>query len=217
MKKLIVLDFDGTLADTSEAIIRTFKAAADANGQICESDERIRRSIGLHLRDMYRDLCNISDSEMIQRCIASYLVIFRDYFPYIKLFSEVKETLTQLKTDGYRLAIATNRGADSLVPLMEMLGIEALIDDYVTPESVTNVKPAPDMVELLMNRAGVRPEDTLVVGDTTFDIEMGQHAGCRTCGVTYGSHTLEQLAVAGADCIAEDFSEIRRGLHHNES
>lgn len=206
--KLIVFDFDGTIADTSEAIVRTFKASASANGLQCQSDEAIRLSIGLHLRDMYRELCGVTDSALIQRCIDSYLVIFRSNIPSVTLFPGVRQTLDALKKEGFRLAIATNRGAESLVPMMDVLGIADLIEDYVTPESVCNVKPATDMVKLLMERFGVSPDDTLVVGDTTYDVDMGHSAGCHTCAVTYGSHPACRLAESKPEHMIDDFRRL---------
>lgn len=206
--KLIIFDFDGTIADTSEAIVRTFKAAAAANGCVCKSDDEIRLSIGLHLRDMYRELCGVTDPDLIQRCIDSYLVIFRDYFRFITLFPGVHETLSRLKERGLTLAVATNRGADSLVPLMQMLGIDGLIDAYATPESVSNVKPAPDMARLLMSHLGCAPDETLVVGDTVYDVEMGRAAGCHTCAVTYGSHPREQLLTSRPERMIDDFRDL---------
>ncbi len=205
---LIIFDFDGTLADTSEAIVRTFRAAADENGQPCAPDSVIEGGIGLHLRDMFREFCGITDPQMIQRCIDSYLRIFKDHYGLIRLFPGVKSTLQRLKSQGIKLAVATNRGADSLVPLMKQLEIDSLIDDYVTPESVKNVKPAPDMARLLTARLNVSPEQTLVVGDTTYDVDMGHAAGCQTCAVTYGSHSPSQLAAARPSRLISLFSEL---------
>lgn len=207
---LIVLDFDGTLADTSAAIVATFKAAAAENGFTCAPDAEIEKSIGLHLRDMFRDLCGITDREAIRRCIASYLVIFRRHFDKIRLFPGVLGTLKSLKEHGTVLAIATNRGEESLVPLMTQLGLDGLITAYVTPEGVDNVKPAPDMVLKLMSELGATPEDTLVVGDTTYDVDMGHAAGCRTCAVTYGSHDEAALRAVSPTYVAPRFADLLR-------
>ena len=95
--KLVVFDFDGTIADTNEAILRTFKRAAAENGVPCASDREIELSIGLHLRDMFRELCGVTDPELIKRCIDSYLTIFGDYYSCIKLYPGVMETMEHLK------------------------------------------------------------------------------------------------------------------------
>ena len=60
-----------------------------------------------------------------------------------------------------------------------------------------------------LSLTGTRPEEALVVGDTTFDIEMGRSAGCKTCGVTFGNHSRSQLQAAGADFLIDDFAQLR--------
>lgn len=207
--KLVVFDFDGTLADTNEAIVRTFKAAAAANGLECAPDREIELSIGQHLREMFSNLCGADDPQLNRRCIESYLKIFKENHSYIKLFPGVKETLERLRKEKVYISIATNRGEDSLLPLMKMLGINDLIDGYATPEFVENVKPAPDMARLLMKQFGVTPDETLVVGDTTYDMDMGNSAGCYTCAVTYGSHPAERLAMSKPMRMIDSMTDLR--------
>lgn len=210
--KLVVFDFDGTIADTNEAILRTFKRAAAENGVNCASDREIELSIGLHLRDMFRELCGVTDPELIKKCIDSYLTIFGEYYSCIKLYPGVSETMAQLKEKGIKVAIATNRGESSLTVLIKMLGIDVFVDKYVTPEYVKNVKPAPDMLEKLMADFGVTPEETLMVGDTTYDIEMGRKAGCHTCAVTYGSHPAARIAESRPERMIDTMTDLRHSV-----
>ncbi len=205
--------FYRSIADTSEAIVRTFKDAAAANGLECAPDREIELSIGLHLREMFSNLCGATDPTLNRKCIESYLEIFKQNYKYIKLFPGVKETLQRLRDDKVHVAIATNRGEDSLVPLMKMLGISSLVEDYATPESVEYVKPAPDKVRLLMTKFEETPDETLVVGDTTYDVEMGKSAGCDTCAVTYGSHPVAKLAASKPMRLIYSMTD----LHHSES
>ena len=77
-------------------------------------------------------------------------------------------------------------------------------------EDVTRAKPHPDPVLQTLDTFGCKAEDALVVGDTWYDIEMGRRAGVRTCGVTYGNGTCEELTNAGADCLVDDFGELMK-------
>ena len=88
------------------------------------------------------------------------------------------------------------------------MGLAPYIDCYVAADDVTRNKPDAEPVLKLMEIFGVEAQEVLVVGDTTFDMEMGKAAGCRTCGVTYGNHDATRLAEAGATALADDFTVV---------
>ena len=75
-------------------------------------------------------------------------------------------------------------------------------------ETAARPKPAPDIVYVILGRLGAKPEETLVVGDTTFDIEMGKAAGCYTCGVSYGNQSASQLAGASPNYLLDDLRKL---------
>ena len=106
------------------------------------------------------------------------------------------------------LAIATSRGRESLVNLLESHGIRQYFSVLGTVECAPVPKPAPDTVFYVLDRLGARAEESVVIGDTAFDIEMGRRAGCRTCGVTYGNHDRVRLEAAEADWIIDSIKEL---------
>ncbi|MBQ1680329.1 MAG: HAD family hydrolase, partial [Bacteroidales bacterium] len=149
--------------------------------------------------------------EEADRAVAIYREIFESVgVPAIVLFPGVSETLKELAARGIPMAVATSRGQHSLEMLMHRLGI----DDAIPPErcfgveTVARPKPAPDLVYVILGKMGARPEETLVIGDTTFDIEMGKAAGCHTCGVTYGNQSADQLAGASPDYLLDDLRKL---------
>ena len=128
----------------------------------------------------------------------------------IELFDGVVATLDRLKMAGVKIVIASNNVQPVLRRLTANLGIAQYIDDIVAVEDVENVKPAPDIALEVLRRCNISGEEALVVGDSTFDMDMGREAGCHLCGVTYGSHTPEMLREKGARYIIDNFSELEK-------
>jgi phosphoglycolate phosphatase-like HAD superfamily hydrolase len=87
--------------------------------------------------------------------------------------------------------------------------IRRLFKTVVGNERATRPKPFPDLMELALSELGVPPEETLLVGDGTHDVEMGRGAGVRTCGVAWGVHEVERLLAAGADHVVHSMAELR--------
>ncbi len=207
--RLLVLDFDGTVADTSAGIIATMAATFQRLGLPQASDEAVRRTIGLPLRKGIAQLVGQCDDTFIDRAVDVYHELFEEIgVRGVSLFPQVAETLAVLSAQGVRIGIATSRGHRSVVQLCIDLDIDDYINAYVGVEDVKSAKPAPDAVALLLQTLHVRSSEALVVGDTSFDITMGRTAGCATCGVSYGNHSPEQLWETGADAVIDSFSDI---------
>lgn len=204
----LIFDFDGTLADTSEGIVQTVLGTLRRMGLPPVEPDAIRKSIGLALRDSLRQGAKVPE-DRIEEGVDVYHEVFDEVaLEYIHLFDGVKETLEALAAMDYRLAIATSRSSPSLNFLLREHGIHHLFSVLATVDCVSRPKPAPDTVNYVLERMGVKPDDALVIGDTTFDIMMGANAGCHTCGVSYGNHSAEMLATASPDHILSDMREL---------
>lgn len=209
--RTIIFDFDGTIADTSECILKTMRLALTASGY--ESDDTdpdfLRTLIGLPLHEMFVRATNISDAEFIDRAMAVYRKIFADVSKTdVRLFPHVKATLDRLKADGFTLAVATSRSRNSLDDLLHRLGIEEYFDIVKTNDDVANKKPAPDLVLAILAETGTPAGEAMVVGDTTYDMEMGNSAGAFTCAVTYGNHDEARLRTSNPNAIADSFARL---------
>ena len=207
--KLIILDFDGTLADTRGLIVKTMQQTLEALGLESRTDDQCAAMIGLPLKQAFTDLIPMTD-EMGERCVETYRCIFNENnaLYVIPTFPHVIETLHQLHEQGYTLTIASSRSNRSLMEFVNDMHLKELIPYVLGAEDVTRAKPHPDPVLQTLKVYGCKPEDALVVGDTWYDIEMGRRAGVRTCGVTYGNGTREELADAGADFLIDDFGKL---------
>lgn len=209
MLKAIYFDFDGTIADTVPAIIASMKKSFRCMGLPEPTAEAITVTIGLPLEECCRIAGNL-DGDTARQTAEVYRKVFTEFASdYTAIFPEVKETISWLHEKGFRMAICTSRGAPSLDQILEARGIDFGFETRVTANDGLTPKPHPQMVLTLLERMGLRAEEVLVVGDTTFDICMGNSAGCRTCAVTYGNHKRERLETASPTFIIDHFGELK--------
>ena len=212
MIKNILFDFDGTLADTSEGIVRCTQATLREMGLPASTPARIRATIGLPLGQCFSGGTDTPPERVDEACL-TYRRLFNEIaIPCTTMFDSVPETIAALHAKGLRLAICTSRSSASLQELLKVHGIGSYFSAHTCNDDVLRLgaqpKPAPDLALLLLERLGARAEESLVVGDTVFDLEMGRRAGCRTCGVTYGNQDRAQLQTAAPDFLLDDI----RGL-----
>lgn len=209
MIKTIILDFDGTLGDTRQLIVRTMQQTITELGLDARTDEQCAAMIGLPLRQTFTNLIPM-DEEMGKCCESTYRRIFYENVSTMAVptFPHVLETLCELAAKGFTLTIASSRSRSSLIQFVESMRLQDVISFVIASDDITHSKPHPEPVLVTLRHLGAKAEETLVVGDTTFDIDMGHNAGCTTCGVTYGNHSRQQLEEAGADYIINDFAEL---------
>ena len=207
--KLIIFDFDGTLADTEALITQTMQKTIEALHLEPRSREQCRAMIGLPLKETFMRLIPMT-GEMGDRCVDTYSQIFgRDNRPgVVRLFPHVADTLAALYAHGYTLTIATSRHRESLMEFLQGMQIDTYFRYIVTVSDVAQAKPHPDMVLQTMEYLSIAPADTLMVGDAVYDIQMGHHAGVHSCGVTYGNGTRADMVACQADHIIDDFGQL---------
>ena len=111
------------------------------------------------------------------------------------------------------MTIASSRIHNSLMEFVQSMKLDKIISYVLGADDVSQAKPNPEPVLKTLEKFGCTPDEALVVGDTWYDIEMGRRAGVRTCGVTYGNGTREELLNAGADFLIDDFEELKSIIH----
>lgn len=207
--KCIIFDFDGTLADTTAGIVSTFQETFREMGIESPSVEKLKSTIGLTLKDGFKAAMEGLTEEQADTCVATYRRLFDIIaIPCTTAYPGVVETLKTLKREGYLLTIATSRSHRSLNILSEKLGIKDCFEGFYGAEDVVNHKPAPDLVNLILDTYRLSPEETLVVGDAHYDMLMGQGAGCKVCGVTWGNQSRAQLQSVDPDYLIDNIKEI---------
>lgn len=207
--KNIILDFDGTIGDTQGLIVKTLQDTMRKRNLPVKPREDCAKTIGLRLEEAFEMLYGMPHDEALY-CALTYRDIFDENKQkmVVEPFPHVLDTIHQMHEMGKVLAVASSRGRGTLVEYMKQLGIEDCVSSIVAAEDVVNVKPAPDMVLKVLEEINGKAEDAIVVGDMIYDVEMGKNAGTKTCGVTYGNGTREQLA--SADYVIDDFAELLR-------
>lgn len=206
--KYIILDFDGTIGDTQALIVKTLQQTQQQLGLPVPSAEACTATIGLRLEEAFHVLNPTLSPAEAQHCADTYRIIFEENKQYMVIspFPNVIDTIQRLHADGKVLAIASSRNRESLEGYIDQLHIREYVSCVVSGEDVEHAKPAPDMVFTVLERLHGTADEALVVGDMVYDIGMGRNAGTKTCGVTYGNGTREQLR--NADYVIDDFSEL---------
>lgn len=207
MTRLAIFDFDGTLADTTDAIVGTMQATLDNLGISPVEAGRTKELIGLPLIECVRTITGYSDPADVQRATDLYRSLWpRFNAADTRLFPGVYDTLHRLHDTGIIMAVATSRSRVSVLQMLDTLGLTPFIATVRADEDVAHKKPAPDMVLSILDELHIAAHDAVTVGDTTFDIGMGASAGTLTVGVSYGNHTATRLATARPDHIIDDFT-----------
>ena len=208
--KLIIFDFDGTLGDTRRNIVTTMQMTIKELQLPSRTEAECAATIGLPLAGCFRTLFPDIQEELIPRCAETYRRIFNENLRKItpEAFPGVVKTLKTLKEQGLTLTIASSRSRNSLTELTRDMGIADYISYLIGADDVKEAKPKPEPVLKTLAAMQFAASETLVVGDMAVDIQMGANAGAKTCGVTWGNGSREDLNEAGADYIIDSMEEL---------
>lgn len=212
--ELIVFDWDGTLMDSAATIASSVQAAARDLGLEPPSDERARHIIGLGLEDALRhampNLPGERYGELSDRYRHHYLS--RDH--ELVLFAGVEALLEELLGAGHLLAVATGKSRLGLNRALEVSGLGPRFHATRCADECFS-KPHPQMLEELMEEFGTAPEATLMIGDTSHDVQMAHNAGVPAVAVSYGAHPRSGLdALSPLQCV-DSVTELAAWLKQN--
>ncbi len=211
---LLVFDWDGTLMDSAAAIVAAIQAACHDLGIEAPPEERARHVIGLGLGEALRHAVpNLPESgypEMVERYRFHYLS--RDH--ELTLFDGAAELIGELAETGFMLAVATGKSRLGLERALKVSGLAAYFNDSRCADECHS-KPHPQMLEELMSAFGVAPERTLMIGDTTHDLQMARNAGVPALGVAYGAHPAEALDALAPLARLHTISELKQWLRQH--
>lgn len=215
--QLIVFDWDGTLIDSETRIVNCMRASIQDLGLPARNNEQLSNVIGLGLQEALSTLYPDSDPSVYQNLVDRYRHHFlvEDDTPS-ELFDGVGALLDTLSERGHYLAIATGKGRIGLDKALEDTGLRDYFD-FTRCADETRSKPHPQMLEEIMDRLGVTPQQTLMIGDTEYDMQMANNAGTAALAVSYGVHEKQRLlACQPLDCV-DDISALHTWLtNHTE-
>jgi HAD superfamily hydrolase (TIGR01509 family) len=206
MAKVVVLDVDGTLMDTNylhtEAWARAFEEAGHRVPRV-----KLHREIGKGAELLIRNF--VDDDEAVEEIQNLHSEFYEGFQKFGHPLPGAKELISSLKVRGYEVWFVTSAKDEELEHHMQELEAEDRIDGVVNSSAVDNPKPAPDIFEEALRRAGATAEETVAVGDALWDVEAAREAGIRTVAVlSGGAFDKEDLEEAGAVAVYEDCAAL---------
>ncbi len=212
---LIIWDVDGTLVDSQATIIAAMSQAFDAVGLAVPTDRDIRSIVGLSLERGFERLLPAADQHAISALADAYR---RAYFERRErlgtpgtspFYPGIRPLLDRLHAmDRVLMAIATGKSRRGVDLLVQGHGLEGYFICRETADTHPS-KPHPSMILDILDQTGLSPEAAVMVGDTSFDMDMARAAGVRSIGVTWGYHRRDDLM---ADQIVEDIPDLTQAL-----
>lgn len=212
--RLIVFDWDGTLADSTAPIAAAIRAACVEVGRPMPSEADARYVIGLGLADALSHVAPGLSTDEQRRLAAHYRRHYLDREPTIPLFDGAAQLLSDLDDAGFLLAVATGKTRAGLDRAIAKNGLAGRFHATRCADEGLP-KPHPDMLLALMDRLAADPRDTLMIGDTTHDLDLARNAGAHGLAVAYGAHPPEGLAARGPLATVHSIAELRSWLAAN--
>lgn len=211
---LIVFDWDGTVMDSTAVISGSIQAACRDLGLIVPDNETARHVIGLGLSQALRyavpDLPEAQYPDLVER----YRHHFLAQDEHIPLFDGARDTIVELHEAGYWLGVATGKSHAGLFRAMDAVALKSYFHATRTADQTLS-KPDPAMLFELMQELGVSAERTLMVGDTTHDLQMAHNAKVDVVAIGHGAHPPEQLQQLNPLAQVKDFWELRAWFKAN--
>jgi len=209
--RLAVFDCDGTLADGQAAVCAAMAHAFVDVGLVAPPGHAIRRIVGLSLPVAVRHLAPDEEPGVHGQLVDAYRAAFfrarEQGLVAEPLYDGIAGMLRSLHGKGWVLGVATGKSDRGLKGCLVNHG---LVDLFVTLQTADRhpSKPDPAMLAAAMLEAGAEPDDTVMIGDTAFDMAMARAAGCRALGVAWGYHAPDELIAAGAEAVAATPAEL---------
>jgi len=208
---LIVFDWDGTLFDSTGLIVQCIQAACRDLGIAVPSAERAAYVIGLGLHDALQHAAPGLPSERYPELGRRYRHHYFARQHELVLFPGTLEMLGALKARNHWLAVATGKSRAGLDEALAHSSLQAVFDATRTADETAS-KPHPMMLEQLMGEFGVEPARTLMVGDTTHDLQLAANAGTASLGVSYGAHEPAAFGAHGPLAVLHSTRELHGWL-----
>lgn len=210
--KLVIFDCDGTIVDSQHAIVEAMNMAFDAAGLARPARAHVLSIVGLSLPNACLRLLRDPDIELAATVAEHYKAAFQELRARPgheePMFPGAREAIAALAArPDYLLGVATGKSRRGVDILFEREGLTPYFHTIQTSDYHPS-KPDPAMILQAMAEAGAAPDTTVMVGDTTFDVEMAEAAGVASIAVGWGYHPLNLLVAAGADAVIEDYATL---------
>ncbi len=212
--RFLVFDWDGTLSDSTAIIVQSLQQACRDLGEPVPSEIDARFVIGLGLTDAIRHVAPALPRERHRYLAARYRYHYLARDEVISLYSGVEEMLAELEAAGFVLGVATGKSRAGFARALAQQGIgDRFAATRCADEGLP--KPHPEMLLHLMEQVDAEPRETLMIGDTTHDIELARNAGVSALAVAYGAHAPAELERKGPLATVVSIAALRAWLRTN--
>lgn len=211
---LIAFDWDGTLFDSTAIIVKSIQSAVrDVGGQM-PTRESASWVIGMELTQALKHVAPDVPADLYPQLGERYRHHYFAQQHNISLFDGILPLLSELKSRHHWLTVATGKSRRGLNEALQSVELQGVFDGSRTADETAG-KPHPLMLHELMREFGVEPERTLMIGDTTHDLQMALNAGCASVGVSYGAHDPNGFDVLQPRHVAHSVAELHDWLLAN--
>ncbi len=211
---LIAFDWDGTLFDSTAIIVRCIQAAVADVGGTVPTDQAASYVIGLGLMQALAHAAPDVPPDKYPELGARYRHHYQAHQDDLSLFDGVLPLLTELKVRGHKLAVATGKSRAGLDHVLHAVELQGMFDASRTADQTAG-KPHPRMLLELMTELRTTPERTLMIGDTTHDLQLALNAGCPSVAVSYGAHEPDAFAALKPRFVAHSVAQLHTWLIDN--
>lgn len=211
---LVVFDWDGTLLDSTGAIVKAIQAASREIGACPPDDAKARYVIGMGLREALEYAVPDLHESRYDDLVNAYRKHYLSGDHELTLFDGVETLLKSLQSEHRWLAVATGKSRVGLDRALGHSGLGVYFDTTRTADQ-TRGKPHPQMLQEIMDQFGVAPERTLMIGDTTHDLLMASNAGAHGLAITHGAHDLGSLLSCDPVGVVDSISMLSHWLKIN--
>jgi len=212
---LCIFDCDGTLVDSQWTIIACMATAFEGQGLAAPSADAVRRVVGLPLDQAIEILAPEAAATAHAGAVDGYIAAFRqtqrDGGLDDPLYPGTVQVLDGLTDAGWLLGVATGKSHRGLVETLDQHSLEHRFVTLQTADRARG-KPHPEMLLKAMDETGAAAADTVMIGDTTYDMMMARNAGTAAIGVAWGYHEAEELLETGAMAVAQTFEDLPRAI-----
>jgi phosphoglycolate phosphatase len=209
--QLLVFDWDGTLADSTSIIVDAIRGACADAGVAVPTHDEARHVIGLGLPDVLALIAPGIAPAARKVLVESYREYYLSHDDDIALYDGIPALLADLDAAGYRLAVATGKSRAGLERALRLSGLAERFDTTRCADE-GEPKPHPGMLNHLMQVLAVEPAATLMVGDTTHDLDLAANAGVDALAMSHGAHDELTLATRAPRAIVHSCAELRAWL-----
>jgi phosphoglycolate phosphatase len=209
LKKLVIFDFDGTLVDSVPGIVKTMTAVGRKMNFPASIIDEWKDLIGLPIVRQMEIILPERDAAFHMEVVDCYRTIYdAEAVELCPLFPGVLEALKTIRDRGIMLSIATSKRHILVEAVLKSYNIDSWFELILGADDVKNHKPHPETVLTTLKKLSINPAEAVVVGDSTFDLQMAEEAGVDGIGVTTGTQTRDVLVVCKTISIVSHLSEI---------